>query len=569
LEQLKAELGLANQAKLKAELHNLLIYEPGQFFLPHQDSEKCDGMVATLVVVLPSSYRGGTLIIDHQGEKQRYPSTSTPADKLTFIGFYADCHHEVRPVTEGYRVALTYNLVLDGTNNRIETPSADHTDQALIQALTNYFDESFDPRPKYRADRHEPKKLVYLLDHEYTPKGLSWKNLKNGDRSRAQALINAAAELDLEIHLGLADIQETWDCVMVDDDWGYRGRRNRYWEDDDEDEDDDDGGGSADDAQLTDLINDETVIRHWVSPADKAVKFPDLSVYGWQVCWTTATEDLQPFKSEYEGWMGNSGNTMDRWYHRAAIILWGRKDHYAVLLEFNPDKVITEVLQLAQKKSTLPQAQQIVSAFMPGWSGLDTEAKSSAFSRVLKLALKLDQADLAQALLIPLGVKTLCPATTAALVLLEQAYGAPWCIEIMQKWVASQSRPYHQAARSIEKLSQIVAKLVADKVSEHKALSGWMVTHQLAILKEQHIGRKKYSQLAQLTEQAPERMKEVTDLLGASILALEKTTHDELLDFLMANETLYPALQLAELWQNFSKDYQRDELSSIIARYFL
>ena len=104
LDKLKRELGLPPGSLLKAELHDLLIYAPGQFFLPHQDSEKRDGMVATLVVILPSPHSGGTLVIDHQGEKQRYQSSRAAMDQLTFIAFYADCHHEVRPVKEGYRV---------------------------------------------------------------------------------------------------------------------------------------------------------------------------------------------------------------------------------------------------------------------------------------------------------------------------------------------------------------------------------------------------------------------------------------------------------------------------------
>ena len=39
--------------QLDAWLHNLLIYGPGQFFKPHQDTEKHPGMVATLVLVWP------------------------------------------------------------------------------------------------------------------------------------------------------------------------------------------------------------------------------------------------------------------------------------------------------------------------------------------------------------------------------------------------------------------------------------------------------------------------------------------------------------------------------------
>ena len=44
LEELRADLGLADGCRLEAELHSFLVYGPGQFFLPHQDSEKADAM---------------------------------------------------------------------------------------------------------------------------------------------------------------------------------------------------------------------------------------------------------------------------------------------------------------------------------------------------------------------------------------------------------------------------------------------------------------------------------------------------------------------------------------------
>ena len=59
LATLKEALGLPNGARLTAELHSLLVYEENQHFLTHQDSEKDDSMVGTLVVTLPASYAGG------------------------------------------------------------------------------------------------------------------------------------------------------------------------------------------------------------------------------------------------------------------------------------------------------------------------------------------------------------------------------------------------------------------------------------------------------------------------------------------------------------------------------
>jgi hypothetical protein len=46
LDRIREELGLGSQCRLRAELHNLLVYAPGQFVVPHQDSEKEDDMTS-------------------------------------------------------------------------------------------------------------------------------------------------------------------------------------------------------------------------------------------------------------------------------------------------------------------------------------------------------------------------------------------------------------------------------------------------------------------------------------------------------------------------------------------
>jgi hypothetical protein len=48
LTELADELGVPAGNRLEAELHALLVYGPGQFFVPHQDTEKNDAMIGTL-----------------------------------------------------------------------------------------------------------------------------------------------------------------------------------------------------------------------------------------------------------------------------------------------------------------------------------------------------------------------------------------------------------------------------------------------------------------------------------------------------------------------------------------
>jgi hypothetical protein len=99
LATVKHELGLPNAAELTADLHSLLVYEPNQFFLIHQDSEKDNSMIGTLVVTLPSSYTGGELMVGLGEEWKSYRGSRTA---LSLVAFYADCQHEVLRVMSGY-----------------------------------------------------------------------------------------------------------------------------------------------------------------------------------------------------------------------------------------------------------------------------------------------------------------------------------------------------------------------------------------------------------------------------------------------------------------------------------
>ena len=160
LAALGVELGLPEGSRLRAELHSLLLYEPGQFFAPHQDSEKADDMVGTLVVLLPSVARGGALVVKHQGETATIRGSAT---KLTWVAFYADCRHEVRPVREGYRLALTYNLMRVDDPARTEPEVDAEQVEALAKAVGTYF-ETRRP-PNWRNEEGKPPdRLVYLLD---------------------------------------------------------------------------------------------------------------------------------------------------------------------------------------------------------------------------------------------------------------------------------------------------------------------------------------------------------------------------------------------------------------------
>jgi hypothetical protein len=428
LDGIRADLGLPPGCVLTAEFHAMLVYGPGQFFAPHQDSEKADTMIGTLVVTLPSDSQGGTLVVKHGGESVTYRSSKT---SLSFVAFYADCRHEVRPITLGYRVALTYNLLLGGdTTGSV----AAWVDPAMTQRLADCLDQHFTTRPpaRYGTDDHDPpNRLVYLLDHEYTERGLSWARLKGSDADRASAVRAAAEAADCETVLALAEVHETWEAYdEPEPSW----HRRRYgW-------DDDDDSGSSADPELQDLIDSTVHLDRWLNDPDAAATPTSLSISDDEVCATTPSVSLEPYASEYEGYMGNYGNTMDRWYRRAALVVWPRRLAFAVRAEASPEWALDTLAKQIRARDVAGAREGLATVARFWRSSVGAVQRGGLLTKALRVARNLDDPDLATMLLAPFRVETLARSHAALAVGLVAAYGEGWARSLVGTWFGDDAR---------------------------------------------------------------------------------------------------------------------------------
>ncbi len=535
LETLKMELGLPGNAQLQASLHNLLIYEPGQFFHPHQDSEKYDGMIATMIVVLPCAHAGGSLIIDHQGIKKTIQSSRFSLDKLTFIAFYADCFHEVKPVKSGYRVALTYNLILENPIKQVIPVNATLGERDLMQALRDYFpDGECSADPDYR-----PSKCVYLLDHQYTQAGLSWRHLKNVDQLRATALKRAADQLNLDIYLTLADIQEIWNCEGDFDDHRGRWRNRRY------DYDDDEGtvvAYSEESIQLIDLIEGNISLQHWLDRDGSTVNLDECSVYEDELGWTKPTDEFKPFQSEYEGWMGNYGNTLDRWYHRAAVVLWRKADHYPILFQINPSSVMQELIRSAELGTPRLPVSEIMGSLLSLWPKyMQRRSEDLALlSEVLQIADLVKNATLSGEILRHFSMKVLTPQSIKLCKPLIEIYGISWFLEILQAWAQPKER-----WEPIVKCSQIskITKILGSD-SSYQPLINFLLEYQWRQLQKQYAENIKIESRVRLLEGLNARIQDFQELLQACRIAQDEALMMMVINHLLSDKIVYPALNL-------------------------
>lgn len=407
-------LGLPRGARLRAELHALLVYGPDQFFAPHQDSEKGDEMVATLVVSLPSVHTGGELAVRHGGETRTYRHADR--DAIGFAAFYADCVHEVRPVRSGRRVTLTFNLLVTRDSEETQTDP----DEELARLVGEHFATpgtrrwSDEPMPA-------PDRLIVLLDHQYSERGLAADRLKGRDVEWVSRLRAAARQAGCLTALALGEVRQTWSASEDDRAWGYR------YDDDEDDEEYDDESPSYD---VGELIEDEISLGWWKRAGVGGGERISLGVDESEVCAVTPTASLKPYQSEYEGYMGNYGNTLDRWYRRAAVVLWPRARDFIARAEADLPTAIAELDARLNGGDDLDRsradARQLV--------GLLGASSAGLLAPLLSVALAVDDADLACALLTRLGGEELSADHAAALAAVAEQYGDAWTRRLIESW---------------------------------------------------------------------------------------------------------------------------------------
>ncbi len=433
------ELGLPSPDSLRADLHNLLIYAPGQFFAVHQDSEKIDGMLGSLVITLPSSFTGGEFVVSHKDQTVRAHGSES---RLGMVAFYADCHHEVRPVKQGYRIVLTYNLIAQESTSSAELPKQAVT--ALITELHRFWQSPSPPRWHGDTNTEPPDRLVYLLDYQYTPSGLSWQRLKGVDVQRAAALLAAARQLHAEIFLTLADVHETW---SAEDDYQQHG----YWSDEQEDEDRNELDSHERHPALGDLIDSEVELRHWVAPDGSKREDTDFASTA-ELCMNRQSVDCAPFQSEYEGYMGNYGNTVDRWYHRAAVVLWPRERAFVIRARQAPGWAIAQIAEQLDAGETL-QAHAWAQSLLPFWNrARNVTDPDVLFTATLSVVARLDDADIAFDLLAPFALPQLTSQQAPWLWQLLERHGKAWCAERLQQWINTHQSDKHQLAWMAQEL---------------------------------------------------------------------------------------------------------------------
>jgi len=300
---------------LQCVLYKLLVYGEGGHFLKHQDTEKENGMIATLVVQPPSAHEGGDLVVYRGGEttyRHEFGKASGMAAFLPhYAVHYADAEHALEEVTKGYRLVLVYSICLPKTmrhlGKRVDKPLSEDLASAI-----NSMDE-------------EDDSFALLLDHEYTEKSLRYLGLgalKGADAATLHVLegANALVSDDKKLLFFLAQLKHD---VSWDDD-GYECSEKEHAE-------------SV--TWFSTAGEDLGRIRNFTAKLNLLNPDENTSCDLW----------VRHGKQTKEGgYTGNEGSTSVTTYSRVAIVAWLASRHFENAMTFMPLDVAVEALN-AQK----------------------------------------------------------------------------------------------------------------------------------------------------------------------------------------------------------------------------
>ena len=198
---------------VKLDRYKVNVYGEGGFFKPHVDNPSDHNMIGTLVICLPSPHKGGELLVNHDGLQHVFDFSkhSEDTNRIQWAAFYSDCIHEVKPVLEGHRVTITYNIIASEWPPSYHQSSSRYTDpeDASLQEHFECSAESPSLTTKALANvkielekiqskaKRSQSKVGFLLKHKYTTKGLQPHLLKGEDKRLSEYLADKEWKCEL------------------------------------------------------------------------------------------------------------------------------------------------------------------------------------------------------------------------------------------------------------------------------------------------------------------------------------------------------------------------------------
>ena len=187
-EQVRTGLGLVDHP-IRADINSLLICGTGGHRVRHPAVQTRRNVFGKLIVSLPSTHEGGTLVVSHNGKQNQFCTATNHPSKFRWCAFFSCVEQELLPVETGYRVVLVYDLVHTGTGRAPKPPPVlSRGARALKKWAKTWLD---DKDAGYSV-------IATLLRGNYGADGPDFDCLEGSDLAMVNAL-RASGAFDLQI----------------------------------------------------------------------------------------------------------------------------------------------------------------------------------------------------------------------------------------------------------------------------------------------------------------------------------------------------------------------------------
>jgi hypothetical protein len=246
-------------------------------------------MFATIVIILPSEYSGGKVRVSHGTKKTTFDTAASSAVDFTLLAWYTDVKHEVKRITSGFRLALSYKLIHTARNTLPPSiPDSDAAIANLTAVLRNWEDNRY-------ADADEVNQVAYILDHEYSSKSLKRASLKGADAHLVGVLVQICKKEALSFSSHLTCIEHTINGTAdmeSEGDWMYGKGGKRAW--------------NHSEFTIEDFYDaGETEIKHLVTLDGNPVAKRNFTIEEEDFMPKTIFQETDPDYTKYAGYMGN------------------------------------------------------------------------------------------------------------------------------------------------------------------------------------------------------------------------------------------------------------------------
>ena len=199
---------------------------------------------------------------------------------------YADVTHEVKPVTRGHRLVLTYN-VINMQPALVKLPTASSFTRS-DRDLTHIF-------KCWNENATTSDLLCHFLDHKYTQDSLRMSRLVGGDQSLLHQFIRAVERSDFALFLATFEYMLHGGC----DDYASAGIHEKY--------------------------NSYTKLQKMVDLEGNAVAM-DVDINKDQIVQDMSVALEEPDDEDFQGHTGNAGAEKTLWYRK--VVGSVRKTHW-------------------------------------------------------------------------------------------------------------------------------------------------------------------------------------------------------------------------------------------------